>query len=207
MFYESAGNRHGLRHDPFKAIVSPRPIGWISTRSVQGALNLAPYSFFNAVSDDPMMVMFASAGVKDSVTFAHESGEFVANLASGDLAMAVNRSSAPAERGVSEFDIAGLTAAPSHIVAAPRVAEAGASLECKVTQILQPTTLDGGKSSWTIVIGEVVGIHIADRIIRDGRIDMMLAAPLARLGYLDYAVTDRVFEMHRPRKADGTDAS
>ena len=206
MFYETAGNHHGLAHDPFKALVSPRPIGWISTRSPDGQVNLAPYSFFNAVSDDPMIVMFASAGMKDTARFAIASGEFVANLASADLAKAVNRTSAPAPTGVSEFTIAGLTEAPSQIVAAPRIAEAAASLECRVTEHFEPKTLSGGRSSWTMILGEVVGIHIADRVIREGRIDMGLAQPLARLGYLDYSVSDTVFEMHRPRRPDGSDA-
>lgn len=205
MFYEAAGNRHGLAHDPFKALVSPRPIGWISTRSPEGHVNLAPYSFFNAVSDDPMIVMFASAGMKDTARFAISSGEFVANLATAELATAVNRTSAPAPTGVSEFTISGLTEAPSRIVAAPCVAEAAASLECRVTEYFEPRTLSGGRSSWTIVFGEVVGIHIADRVIRERRVDMGLVKPLARLGYLDYSAADAVFEMHRPRRPDGSD--
>lgn len=205
MFYETAANRHGLAHDPFKALVSPRPIGWISTRSPEGHVNLAPYSFFNAVSDDPMIVMFASAGMKDTARFAIASGEFVANLATADLATAVNVTSAPAPAGASEFAISGLTEERSRIVSAPRVGEAAASLECRVTEHFQPKTLSGGRSSWTMVFGEVVGIHIADRVIREGRVDMGLAKPLARLGYLDYSVADAVFEMHRPRRPDGSD--
>ncbi|MFD2238477.1 flavin reductase family protein [Aureimonas populi] len=200
MFYETATNDHGLSHDPFKAIVAPRPIGWISTRARDGAVNLAPYSFFNAISDDPKLVMFASSGgAKDSASFAIESGEFVANLATEALAETMNRSSAPLPRGVSEFDTAGLTMAGCRLVAAPRVAESPAALECRVTEHFVPRRLGGGASSSLVVIGEVVGIHIDERILREGRIDMALAAPLSRLGYLDFAVTKSVFQMVRPK--------
>ena len=206
MFYRTEDNRHGLPHDPFKAIVSPRPIGWISTRANNGDVNLSPYSFFNAVSDNPKLVMFSSAGMKDSATFAIESGEFVANLATRQLAAALNRSSAPAPRGTSEFAIAGLTEAPCEIVAAPRIAECPATLECKVTEWFWPKGLDGAPSDNVMIIGQVVGIHIDERILVDGMIDMALAQPLARLGYLDYSVADIVFQMKRPRRPDGTDA-
>ncbi|GGD90407.1 flavin reductase [Aureimonas endophytica] len=206
MFYTTDTNRHGLPHDPFKAIVAPRPIGWISTRSRAGAVNLAPYSFFNAIADSPKLVMFSSSGMKDSASFALDSGEFVVNLATEALAEAVNRSSAPAPRGTSEFAIAGLTEAPARLVAAPRVLESPAALECKVTGHFTPTGLDGRPSDAVMVIGEVVGIHIAEEILRDGMIDMALARPLSRLGYLDYAVTAEVFQMRRPKRADGADA-
>ena len=205
MFYTTDRNAHGLPHDPFKAIVSPRPIGWISTRSKDGAVNLAPYSFFNAISDRPKLVMFSSAGMKDSAAFAIESGEFVANLATRELAEQLNKSSAPAPRGVSEFGFSGLTEAPCRIVSAPRVAESPAALECKVTQSFSPKGLDGTISENTVVIGEVVAIHIDEKILKDGMIDMALAAPLARLGYLDYAVADQVFQMRRPRMPDASD--
>lgn len=202
MFYETSHNRHGLSHDPFKAIVSPRPIGWISTRSQEGAVNLAPYSFFNAISDDPKLVLFASSGIKDTATFAVESGEFVVNLTTKALAQAVNFSSVPAPRGQSEFELAGLTPVPCRLVKAPRVAQSPAALECRVTQSFHPVGADGRPSSTLVVIGEVVAIHIDDTIIRDGRIAMDLAEPLSRLGYLDYAVTSDVFEMHRPKSSD-----
>ncbi|WP_425354533.1 flavin reductase family protein [Jiella sonneratiae] len=205
MFYTTADNAHGLPHDPFKAIVAPRPIGWISTRSRDGAVNLAPYSFFNAISDRPKLVMFSSAGMKDTATFAIESGEFVANLATRDLAAKLNRSSAPAPRGVSEFAFSGLTEAPCRLVTAPRVAESPAALECRVTQSFRPEGLDGRPSENTVVIGEVVAIHIDEAILKDGLVDMALAAPLARLGYFDYAVGDRVFQMRRPRRPDASD--
>lgn len=205
MFYETSHNRHGMSHDPFKAIVSPRPIGWISTRSKEGAVNLAPYSFFNAISDDPKLVLFASSGIKDTATFAVESGEFVVNLATLPLAEAMNRSSAPAPRGSSEFEIAGLTEAPCRLVSAPRVAESPAALECKVTQSFRPLGLDGPSPSAVMVIGQVVGIHIDERILRDGMLAMDLAEPLTRLGYLDYAVTREVFAMARPKRPDASD--
>ncbi|MBC8130168.1 MAG: flavin reductase family protein [Rhizobiaceae bacterium] len=204
MFYRTPGP-HGLAHDPFKAIVAPRPIGWISTRSLSGAVNLSPYSFFNAVSDNPKIVMFSSAGMKDSPSFAIESGAFAVNLATRSLAAAMNRSSAPAPRGVSEFAIAGLTETACEIIAAPRVGESPAALECRVTEWFRPKGLDGEASDSVMVFGEVVGIHIDESILKDGRIDMSLAAPLSRLGYLDYAVSDTVFQMARPILPDGTD--
>lgn len=206
MFYEAAGNRHGLAHDPFKAIVSPRPIGWISTRSKEGAVNLAPYSFFNAISTDPMLVMFSSSSVKDSAAFAIESGEFVANFVSRDLAAAMNRSSADAPRGASEFAFSGVDEAPSRLVSAPRVAQAPAALECRVSDWFHPKGLEGRESGWVVVVGEVVGVHIDDAFIKDGRFDMAAAPPVSRLGYLDYSVSSELFEMRRPRQPDASDA-
>lgn len=142
MFYEpSAG--HGLPHDPFKAIVAPRPIGWISTVAADGSLNLAPYSFFNALGTNPHLVMFSSEGAKDSATYASETGEFVVNLVTRDLVDRMNASSIDAPRGVSEFGHAGLTPVPSRLVKPPRVGEAHAALECKVTEIVRPKGLDG----------------------------------------------------------------
>ncbi|KAB0680780.1 flavin reductase family protein [Aureimonas leprariae] len=207
MFYTTEANDHGLPHDPFKAIVAPRPIGWISTRARDGSINLAPYSFFNAISDKPKLVMFSSSGMKHSASFAIETGEFVANLATEALAAAVNRSSAPAPRGTSEFALAGLTEAACRLVAAPRVAESPAALECRVTTHFTPAGLNGEPSESVIVIGEVVGIHIDEALLRDGMIDMALARPLSRLGYLDYAVAADVFQMTRPKQADGADAA
>jgi flavin reductase (DIM6/NTAB) family NADH-FMN oxidoreductase RutF len=199
MFYETATNDHGLPHDPFKAIVAPRPIGWISTRAKDGTTNLAPYSFFNALSDRPKLVMFASSGMKHSASIAIETGEFAVNLATRDLAEAVNLSSAPAPMGASEFALTGLTEAPCRLIAAPRVAQAPAALECRLTQWFRPVGLDGAEGETVMVIGEVVGIHIDERILRDGRIALDLARPLSRLGYLDFASADEAFEMRRPR--------
>ena len=204
LFWTTDTNNHGLPHDPFKAIVSPRPIGWISTRAMDGSVNLAPYSFFNAISDEPKLVMFSSTGMKDAASAAIEAGGFVCNLATKDLARALNRTSAAAPRRVSEFQIAGLTEAECRIVKAPRVAESPAALECIVTDHFHPKGRTGHSEN-VVVIGEVVAIHLDERILKDGMIDMALAAPLSRLGYLDYAVADTVFQMRRPRTPDGSD--
>ncbi|WP_182084809.1 flavin reductase family protein [Aureimonas sp. ME7] len=205
MFYETAANDHGLPHDPFKAIVAPRPIGWISTRARDGAVNLAPYSFFNAISDKPKLVMFSSSGMKHAASMAIETGEFVANLATRRLANAVNRSSANAPRGTSEFAIAGLTEAACRLVSAPRVAEAPAALECRLTQWFRPVGLDGREGESVVIIGEVVGVHIDESILREGMIALDLAEPLSRLGYLDYAAVGEGFQMRRPKREDGQD--
>ena len=198
MFYEPEKG-HGLPHDPFKAIVAPRPIGWISTLGDDGSPNLAPYSFFNALGTHPHMVMFSSEGDKDSSTFSRRSGEFVANLVSRDLAEKMNQTSVDAPRGVSEFGYAGLTPAPSRIVKAPRVAEAHAALECKVTDIIEPKGLDGKPSDRFVVFGEVVGIHIDEAMLTDGLFDIVKAGTVARLGYMDYSAVTETFVMRRPR--------
>ncbi|OHV85295.1 flavin reductase family protein [Ensifer sp. LCM 4579] len=200
MFYETASNRHGLPHDPFKAIVSPRPIGWIGTRAADGSLNLAPYSFFNAISDRPKLVMFSSSGYKDSVRNIEETGEFTASFASRNLSEAVNLTSVAAPHGESEFTIAGLTPVEGTLVRAPFVGEAFAALECRMTEILRPRGLDGTVSDSYVVFGEVVGIHIREEAIRDGRFDVASVKPLARLGYMDYCDGGDVFAMMRPKR-------
>ncbi|OCP01113.1 MULTISPECIES: flavin reductase family protein [unclassified Ensifer] len=200
MFYDTASNRHGLPHDPFKAIVSPRPIGWIGTRAADGSNNLAPYSFFNAIGDKPKLVMFSSSGYKDSVRNIEATGVFTASFASRNLADAVNRTSISAPHGDSEFEIAGLTAVEGSLVAAPFVGEAYAALECRMTEMFQPKSLDGALSDNYVVIGQVVGIHIREEAIRDGRFDMSTVRPLARLGYMDYCDGGDVFEMIRPTR-------
>ena len=202
MFYEPSKG-HGLPHDPSKAIVAPRPIGWISTRGRDGSVNLSPYSFFNMISGQPFLVMFSSESVKDSATFARESGEFVVNLASRDLAEKMNASSVDAPRGVSEFGYAGLTPAPCRLVAAPRVAEAHAALECKVVDGFHPKGVDGTPAKAFVTIGEVVGVHIDDAMLtQDGLFDMVKAGNLARLGYFDYLSIEQTFQMRRPRWTD-----
>ncbi|SDA42203.1 flavin reductase family protein [Mesorhizobium qingshengii] len=198
MFYEPSKG-HGLPHDPSKAIVAPRPIGWISTLNAAGEINLAPYSFFNAVSTRPFIVWFSSEGEKDSATFAQETGEFVANLVSRDLAEKMNRTSVSAPRGVNEFVYADLAMAPSRLVAPPRVAAAPATLECRVTEVFRPRGLDGTPTSAVVVAGEVVGVHIDDAFLKDGLFDITKAGNVARLGYMDYASVDEVFSMRRPR--------
>lgn len=198
MFYQPSKG-HGLPRDPFKALVAPRPIGWISTLGSDGSLNLAPYSFFNALGTHPHLVMFCSEGAKDSATFAQETGEFVANLVSRDLVEQMNASSVDAPRGLSEFDYAGLTPEPSRLVAPPRVKEAHAALECKVTEIHQPIGLDGNKADRFLVFGEVVGIYIADDALTDGLFDVVKAGTVSRLGYLDFASVTSTFQLRRPR--------
>ncbi len=201
MFYEPSKG-HGLPHDPAKAIVAPRPIGWISTLNAAGDINLAPYSFFNAFSTEPFIVWFSSGGEKDSAAFAQESGEFVANLVSRDLAEKMNRTSVAAPRGVNEFVYADLAMAPSCLVAVPRVAAAPAALECRVTEIFRPKALDGTSAGAVIVAGEVVGVHIDDTFLKDGIFDIVMAGNVARLGYMDYASVDETFSMRRPRWED-----
>lgn len=198
MFYEPRIG-HGLPHNPSKAIVSPRPIGWISTCDVNGKVNLAPYSFFNMLSDDPFLVWFSSEGPKDSATNAEQTGEFVANLATGNLAEQVVASSVDAPHGVDEFDYAGLTHATSRLVRPPRVAQASAALECKVTEVMRPRGLGGRGGSSIVVIGEVVGVHIDDAALTGGLFDVVKAGNLSRLGYLDYATVETVFPLRRPR--------
>ncbi|CAI2934902.1 flavin reductase family protein [Aminobacter niigataensis] len=198
MFYEPSQG-HGLPHDPFKALVSPRPIGWISTIGKDGALNLAPYSFFNALTGKPPLVWFSSEGPKDSSTFAGETREFVANVVGRELAEKMNRTSVNAPRGTSEFGYAGLTAAPSRLVAPPRVAEAPAALECKVTEIFRPKGLDGKQTDIFVVVGEVVGVHINEAFLTDGLYDVVKAGNVSRLGYMDYSSISEVFSMRRPR--------
>jgi flavin reductase (DIM6/NTAB) family NADH-FMN oxidoreductase RutF len=200
MFYATAENAHGLAHDPFKAIVSPRPIGWIGSRAADGSLNLAPYSFFNAISDMPKLVMFSSSGRKDSVRNIEETREFSANFVSFDIREAMNITSAPVPHGESEFALAGLTPVEGQFVQAPYVAEAYAALECRVTEIFQPKGLDGTVCENHVVIGQVVGIHIRDEAIRDGRLDMAKVRPVGRMGYMDYCDAGDVFEMFRPKR-------
>lgn len=204
MFYEThKRDRSLLPRDPFKAIVAPRPIGWISTRSREGQVNLAPYSFFNGFSSSPPIVGFSSEGAKDSAAFAKESGEFVVNLASMDLLHQMSQSSAPLPRGESEFVHTGLTMAPCRIVAAPRVAESHAAMECRLTDIV---TLKNARGEWMdnyLVLGEVIGFHIDERFIRDGVFDTAAVQPLARCGYQDYAVVDRLFTLARPAGGGG----
>lgn len=198
MFYETATNAHGLAHDPFKAIVSPRPIGWIGSKGKDGSVNLAPYSFFNAISDHPKMVMFSSSGRKDTVRNVEETGVFTTSMVSRELAEKMNQTSVAAPYGENEFDLAGLTMMPGRLVDAPYVGEAHAALECKVTEMFEAKGLDGAPSGSFVVIGQVMGIHIDEAALVEGRLDMSAVAPLARLGYMDYADGSQTFEMRRP---------
>lgn len=198
MFYEpNAG--HGLPHNPLKAIVAPRPIGWIGTKSKSGALNLAPYSFFNMISDNPPMVMFSSSGHKDSVAFIEQTGEFSASLVSDHLKEAMNATSVVAPRGMSEFTYAGLTSAECQLIDAPRVEQAYAALECVATDIRQLHDRHGQPMENYIVTGEIIGVHIDESVLTDGLIDITKTRPVSRLGYMDFATTDTVYQMFRPR--------
>jgi len=199
MFYTTDTNRHGLAHDPFKAIVAPRPIGWIGSKGRDGSINLAPYSFFNAVADKPKLVMFSSSGRKHSQQNARETGVFTCNFVSRNLAEKMNLTSAAVPYGTSEFEYAGLTPKQAELIDAPYVAEAFAVLECKVTEIIEPKTLSGEPTENVFVFGEVVGIHIDEAIVSEGRLDMALARPVARMGYMDYCEGSDVFEMFRPK--------
>ena len=200
-FYEPAAG-HGLPHDPFKALVAPRPIGWISTLGPDGVPNLAPYSYFNAVCDSPPMIVFSSAGRKHSVRNAEATGEFVWNFSTRALAEAMNASSATVAEDVDEFAPAGLDAAPCRLVKAPRVAAAPAALECKVVQIVALKDTAGRSCDHWLTIGQVVGVHIDRAYLRDGLFDTGAAHPIMRAGYRDQyveATPETMFRMMRPR--------
>ena len=191
----------GLSHNPLKAIVSPRPIGWISSRGHDESVNLAPYSYFNAIAEQPPMVMFSSAPggntSKDSLRNILETREFVVNIVSSALGDAMNVSSGSFPYGTNEFTEAGLAMADCETVTVPRVKAAPAALECRLWQAIElPTPEDGAASK--IVLGTVTGIHIADEIIVNGKIDVTIYQPLARLGYMDYSRITTLFEMERP---------
>jgi flavin reductase (DIM6/NTAB) family NADH-FMN oxidoreductase RutF len=191
-------DRNLFPHDPFKALVVPRPIGWIATVSAKGELNLAPYSYFNAFSSAPPIVGFSSEGEKDSSTFAMETGEFVWSMATWDLRDPMNASAASLPRGQSEFMHAKLETAASRMVKPPRVAGSPAAFECKVTELVKLKNLDGKDSGRRMVLGQVVGIHIDERFVKAGRVDSAAMRPIARGGYDEYSVVDRVFSMPRP---------
>jgi len=193
---------HGLPHDPFNAIVGPRPIGWISTQSATGATNLAPYSFFNAFNYVPPIVGFASIGYKDTVRNVQATGEFVWNLATRDLAEVMNQSCAAVSPEVSEFDLTGLTPLPSTRVRPPRVAESPVTFECRSTQILQLQGVDGAPVDTWLVLGEVVAVHIDTALLKDGVYDTANAEHILRGGGpADYFTVgpEQLFRMYRPR--------
>ena len=194
-------NGHGLKHDPFNAIIAPRPIGWISSRDAKGHVNLAPYSFFNAFNYHPPIIGFSSTSWKDSVQNIQETGEFVWNLATMDLAQQMNATAAHVAPDVSEFDIAGLTAAPCKLVKVPRVAESPVSFECKLTQIIHLQGANGDKAQAWLTLGEVVAVHIDKAFIKDGVYQTGLARPIVRAGRRgDYFAIkpEDMFEMIRP---------
>jgi flavin reductase (DIM6/NTAB) family NADH-FMN oxidoreductase RutF len=199
IFYEpQARDKSLFPHDPFKALVVPRPIGWIATLSAQGQVNLAPYSYFNAFSSNPPIVGFSSEGDKDSSTFAMETREFVWSMATWELRDEMNASAASLPRGQSEFTHARLETAPSRLVKPPRVAASPASFECRVTELVKLKDVDGRDSGRRLVLGRVVGIHLDERFVRAGRVDSAAMRPIARGGYDEYSVVERVFSMPRP---------
>ncbi|MDO9640529.1 MAG: flavin reductase family protein [Pseudotabrizicola sp.] len=191
MFYRPEDG-HGLPHNPFNAIVTPRPIGWISSTGSQGD-NLAPYSFFNAVAYVPPQVMFASTGAKDSLHNIRETGVFAANITAADQLQAMSETSAALPPGTDEFTAAGVAKAACTTIPCPRVANAPATLECVVTQIIALK----GRNNF-LILGEVTGIHLRDDCMVDGRFDPGRYHPLARMGYRDYAIVTEVFEHLRP---------
>jgi flavin reductase (DIM6/NTAB) family NADH-FMN oxidoreductase RutF len=199
-YYEPASG-HVLKHDPFNAIIAPRPIGWISSRDKKGNVNLAPYSFFNGFAYVPPIIGFSSTSWKDSVVNVQETGEFVWNLATMDLAKQMNATAAHVAHDVNEFTIAGLTAAPSRLVNVPRVAESPVSFECKLTQIIQLQGADGRKAQAWLTLGEVVAVHIDKAMTKDGVYQTALARPIVRAGRRgDYFEIrpENMFEMVRP---------
>ena len=202
MFYDPRTEPHGLAHTPINALVCPRPIGWITTVSKQGGVNLAPYSFFNLMSSAPPIVVFSSHPRKDSQRNAEETGEFVYNLATFDLRDMMSASSADFDAAESEPEKLGLEMVPSLKVKPPRVKRSPVHFECKYLQTVPLVGSDGQKNRSEIIIGEVVGVHIDESIIRDGKVDITRARPIARLGYWDYCVVNEVFEMQRPKTAE-----
>lgn len=199
MFYRPE-NGHGLPHNPFNAIVTPRPIGWISTRGQDGD-NLAPYSFFNAVAYEPPQVMFASTsakpdrdGTKDSVANIRDTGVFAVNIVAFAMREVMNQTSGPWDKDVDEFTHAGITKTSCDTIDCPRVADAPATLECKLTQIVQ---LPGATNF--VVFGEVTGVHMRDDCLVDGIFDVTKFQPLARLGYRDYSTVRDTFSLARPK--------
>jgi flavin reductase (DIM6/NTAB) family NADH-FMN oxidoreductase RutF len=196
MFYEPDKDDHGLRYNPFKSIAVPRPIGWISTVSLDGQVNLAPYSQFQNLGFDPPYVMFSASRSKHSANNARDTGEFVCNMATYDLRHAVNVTAQPVGAEVDEAALAGLEMVPSRLVKPPRVAASPVQLECKYYCAIQlPGRRPGAGDE--IVIGRVVGVHIKDEFITDdGKIDIVRIRPLARMGYMDYTSIDTVFTMH-----------
>ncbi len=208
MFYEPKNNDHGLPYNPFKSIVIPRPIGWISSYDSKGVPNVAPYSFFNGVGFHPPILMFASSGyfeggrMKDSVTNARDSGEFVANMVSYDLKDQMTKTSETLPPEVDEFDLAGLEIEPAKIVNAPMVKASPVKMECRTIKLVE---LPGHKADEPTIVtfGEVVGIHIDDDYITaDGLVDVLKIQPVARLGYMDYTSVTSVFSMEKELKED-----
>ena len=207
MFYDVRKNDHGLPHDPFKAIVAPRPIGWITSMSAAGEINLAPYSWFNGVSSRPPMVMFSSETRKDSLAFIEETREFVCNFTTFELREQVNQTSAPLARGVNEMASAGLEPAPSRLVRPPRVAASPCALECLWVKTVSLDDCEGRPTDRHVVFGQVIGIYIDERFIKDGLLDTGAMRPIQRAGYHDYytVMPETRFAMRRPPGGEAAD--
>jgi len=200
-YYYEPRHGHGLVHDPLNAIIAPRPIGWISSCSAEGWLNLAPYSFFNAFNYVPPIIGFASIGYKDSVRNIEQTREFGWSLVTLDLAEAMNQTCASVPANVSEFELAGLTPAPSRLISVPRVAQSPVSFECRCTQIIQLQNADGEKLKSWLVLGEIIAVHIARSYLKDGVYDTASAGHVLRGGgAADYFCVgkDQLFRMKRP---------
>lgn len=201
MYFYQPSQGHGLPHDPLNAIVGPRPIGWISSQDSAGNRNLAPYSFFNCFNYHPPIIGFSSTGWKDSVRNIVETKEFVWNLTTFELARAMNETSATLPHGEDEFSFAGLTPADSRMVKAPRVAESPVNFECRLSQCIQLTGADGTPVDTWLVLGEVVGIHIHEALLKDGIYQTAKANPVLRAGgpTAYYSISDALrFDLVRP---------
>jgi flavin reductase (DIM6/NTAB) family NADH-FMN oxidoreductase RutF len=197
MFYETVKNDHGMPNDPFKALVAPRPIAWISTVGQGGSDNLAPYSFFNAFAQSPHYVAFGSGPKKDTLKNIEANGEFAVNLVSFGMREQMNATSASVGPDTDEFLLAAVAKAPCRFISPPRAAESPATLECRLYKVV-PLPDDSGNADDFLVIGRVVGIHIDDRFISDGRVDTVAMKLVARLGYSEYATVDEAWRMRRP---------
>lgn len=208
MFYSPLKNDHGLPRDPYKSLTVPRPIGWVSSVSADGHLNLAPYSYFNAISDKPHYVYFGSMGIKDSLANVIETGEFVCSLATYEMRDQQNITSVAVPPDVNEFTVAGLEMVASETVRPPRVKGAPCAFECKLWKTIDlPAVTPGGPPGYTIVLGFIQGIYIDDAYIKDGFVQTAAMEPIARLGYMDYAVVNEAstFTIQRPVvAADGS---
>ncbi len=201
MHYDARKNNHGLPHDPYKAIVAPRPIGWIGSQNLNGVRNLAPYSYFNGVSDKPHYVMFSSVGIKDSLKNIEETGVFTASLATHKLFEQMNISSVTADTKIDEFKLSGLKVRNAKYVDAPCVADSPAVLECELWKVIDlPHSNRKDNTGSYIAIGHVIGIYIDDDFITDGLFDIRKAKPLGRLGYMDYGIinSENIFSKNRP---------
>ncbi len=197
MFYDAVRNDHGFANDPFKALVAPRPVGWISTLSETGTANLAPYSYFNAFSQGPHYVAFGSGDYKDTIRNVEATREFAVNLVSFALRQDMNRSSAGVASHVDEFELAGIEKAPCQFIKVPRVAKSPACLECRLHQIMELPDDEGQVANW-LVVGRVIGIHIDDQFIESGRVNTAAMNLVARLGYSEYATVTEAWRMRRP---------